>query len=110
MTPEERIAANRKGGQKTYKNGTGLYKMTPEERIASNRKAAQTNIKNGTGIFKMTPDERREAGKKGGKLGSKNTNSQRWQCTETGHVSTPSGLSAYQKARGIDTSNRIRLE
>ena len=35
--------------------------------------------------------------------------SQRWQCTVTGYISTPGPLSLYQKKRGIDTSNRIRL-
>ena len=34
---------------------------------------------------------------------------QRWQCTHTGFISTPCGLSHYQKARGIDTKNRIRV-
>ena len=37
-------------------------------------------------------------------------NGQRWKCTETGHVSTPGGLSRYQSARDIDTKKRIRVE
>jgi hypothetical protein len=41
---------------------------------------------------------------------SEATNSQRWQCLVTGFVSSPGGLSSYQKARGIETSSRVRLE
>jgi len=37
------------------------------------------------------------------------TNSIRVQCLTTGYVSTPAGLTLYQKARGIDTSLRITL-
>lgn len=48
-------------------------------------------------------------GRIGGKLGSANTNSQRWQCTVTGFISKPGPLTRYQKTRGIDPSNRIRL-
>jgi hypothetical protein len=33
-----------------------------------------------------------------------------YQCTVTGYISNAGGLSHYQKKRGIDTSNRIRLE
>lgn len=40
----------------------------------------------------------------------KKTNSYRMQCTVTGYISTPGGLSRYQNARGIDTSNRIQLQ
>jgi hypothetical protein len=30
-------------------------------------------------------------------------------CLETGHISTPGGLAMYQKARGIDTTKRVRI-
>jgi|LakMenEpi03Aug12_release.lakeMendotaPanAssembly.Ray.scaffolds.fasta_scaffold00660_18 hypothetical protein len=46
----------------------------------------------------------------GGKRGSKVQHAQKWMCTVTGHVSTPCGLSSYQKARGINTKNRERLQ
>jgi hypothetical protein len=39
----------------------------------------------------------------------KKLNGQRWQCTVTKHITTPGALTHYQKARGIDPSNRIRL-
>ena len=37
------------------------------------------------------------------------TNSQKWICTETGYISTPAGLTHYQKAKGIDKSKRVRI-
>ena len=39
----------------------------------------------------------------------KATGGQQWQCLVTGHVSNPGNLSKYQKARGIDTSMRVRV-
>ncbi len=45
------------------------------------------------------------AGKKNGKL----VMSYRYQCTVTGHISNAPALTRYQKARGIDPSNRIKL-
>jgi hypothetical protein len=43
---------------------------------------------------------------------AKNTNSQRWMCLTTGHVSNPGALSRYQQKRGISTDpeNRVKLE
>ena len=37
------------------------------------------------------------------------TNNQKWQCTVTGKVSTSGPLTLWQKARGIDTSLRVRV-
>jgi len=34
----------------------------------------------------------------------------RFQCTVTGHISSPGGLTKYQKSRGIDPSNRVRIK
>ena len=36
-------------------------------------------------------------------------NSQKWKCTITGHITTSGPLTVYQKARGIDITNRIKL-
>lgn len=41
---------------------------------------------------------------------AKRQHTQRWMCTVTGYITTPAPLSMYQKKRGIDPSNRIRLE
>lgn len=40
------------------------------------------------------------------------TNTQKWKCLTTGHISTPGGLSRYQQKRGLPTGpeNRVKLE
>jgi len=69
---------------------------------------------NKLGIFSLSHEELSLAGKKGGKIGgikgAKSQHKQKWKCLITGFVSTPCGLSSYQKARGIDKSMRIRIE
>jgi hypothetical protein len=40
---------------------------------------------------------------------AKNTNKQQWKCTETGFISNPGALTNYQKAKGIDIKNRIKI-
>ena len=40
----------------------------------------------------------------------KSSTSQKWMCVMTGFVSSPGGLSMYQKSRGIDTNLRRRLD
>jgi hypothetical protein len=40
---------------------------------------------------------------------AKNTNKQLWECTITGYISNPGALTNYQKAKGIDTKNRIKI-
>jgi len=104
------------------KNKTGIFKLSSEELSEAGRKggkiAGKINGKkakeNKTGIFGRSPEKRREdssnAGKIGGSKGGKMTSSQKWQCTETGYVSTAGGLTFYQKKRGIDTSNRIKID
>jgi hypothetical protein len=81
LTPEQRSERSRKA------NAT----LTPEQRSERSRKANASK----------TPEQRREIARK--------ANSIKFQCTETGHISNAGGLSSYQKARGIDTSNRIKI-
>ena len=38
--------------------------------------------------------------------GAQTQHSQRWQCAITGHIATPGPLSCYQKARGIDHTDK----
>ena len=47
----------------------------------------------------------------GGKASAKIINAQKWECCETGYVSTAAGVVSYQKGKGIDTSknNRRRI-
>ena len=58
-----------------------------------------------SGLFAMTAEQKSEKNKKAGKT----TSSQKWKCTVTGYISTPAGLSNYQRAKGIDTSKRVRI-
>ena len=46
----------------------------------------------------------------GRSLTAMKTNSQKWQCTVTGKILPPGPLTGYQKTRGIDPSNRIKLQ
>lgn len=39
----------------------------------------------------------------------RDSDKQKWKCTLTGFITDASGLTRYQKNRGIDTSNRIKL-
>ena len=52
------------------------------------------------------PDEYYESKK----LASLAATKYRYQCTLTGHISTAGGLTRHQNNRGIDTSNRVRLQ
>ena len=58
------------------------------------------------GIHGMSTEEKTKRSKKCASI----TNSQRWKCRATGYISTPSGLSSYQKARKIDTHLRDRYD
>jgi hypothetical protein len=96
-------------GRKSYELGVGLHSLTAEEKteICKNAGILVRDMK--LGIFGLTEEERIKNAGKGGKVGGKVTSSQRWECIETGFISTPSGLSKYQKKRSIDTSKRIRI-
>jgi hypothetical protein len=101
LTTEERREIGKKSSETNKKNGTGVYGMTFEQKSEGGKKAKEL----GLGVFAMTADELSEVGKKG----NKNTNSQRWECLETGFISNPGALSHYQNHRGINTSKRIRV-
>ena len=57
----------------------------------------------------LTP-EKREVLVHNGRENAKKQHEQRWMCTVTGYITTPAPLSRYQKKRGIDPSNRIRIK
>ena len=110
------------GGKITYENKIGIHGRTKEEMIENGRKCGYMTYELGIALFGRTEEkiseDARKGGKIGGKLGSKEdkskaakkANSQRWICLETGYVSNAGGLSNYQRARGIDTSKRKRIE
>ena len=103
-----------KGGKKTYELKLGVHNLTREQLIEIGKKTPKEQlIQNGKKVYELklgahslTRKQLIENGRKGAII----TQSQKWQCTVTGHVSTPGGLSSYQKARNINTSNRIRIQ
>lgn len=101
-------------GNLTYDRKTGVHGRSKEKMVDDARKAGKRSYELGVGVFNRTPEEHsaasRKGGKIGGKKGGKSVNLQRWQCTITGYISTPSGLFKYQKSRGIETTNRIRIK
>ena len=112
--PRERVVeSNRKAGNKTKELGVGFHGRSKKQMTEDGKKggaisgkvSGRNHRENKTGIFGLTKKQRTENCKKGGKIIS----SQRWMCEETGHISTPGGLARYQKARGIDTSKRVRI-
>jgi hypothetical protein len=104
------VEQRREMGKKLYERRKGIHALTPQQRSENSKKNKQL----GLGIFALTTKERMEngirGGKIGGKIGGKKTGAQRWKCLVTGYISNPGGLSTYQKARGIDTTKRVRLE
>jgi hypothetical protein len=97
QTPEQRGEATRKG----------QANKTPEQRSESARKreASMTLEQRSERAKKAnasrTPEQRSAVGRKAGTI--------KFQCTVTGFITNAGGLSSYQKARGIDTSNRKRI-
>ena len=108
------IEARKKAIETHKRLGIGYIGMTFEQRSKNGKKGSNTCKINGLGIYSMSHEELSLAGKKGGKIGgvkgAKKQHKQKWKCLITGHISSPCGLSSYQKARGIDKSMRVRLE
>jgi len=103
MSKEEKSEVSKKGGNKTYELGVGVHSLTKEEKSEVSKKGGNKVKELGLGVCGLTPEQRRVIVKK--------TNSQKWECCETGYVSTAAGVVTYQKARGIYTSknNRRRI-
>lgn len=135
LTQEELLYFAKKGGEKTKEMGVGIHALTPEQRQEHGRKygkiggkvSAQRNKDLEVGFYALTTEQRSENGKKGGNKSKNNgtgihaetteqrsqrmkeINSQKWMCLETNYISSPSGLTTYQKNRSIDTAKRIRI-
>ncbi len=88
----------RKSCEVQKQRGIGLYSLSFEDRSRMAKKARET-------LTSQNPDLYAEILKKGGEA----ANRQRHVCLETGHISTPAGLSNYQRHRGIDLSRRSQL-
>jgi hypothetical protein len=126
--PDEHRESSRKGGLKTgpenYRHLQEYYEQNPEQRREYALKgAAKTKL-----LFESNPEEARRRGALGQKgvaewrkenpdLLTKNCSAAgiasgkvRFRCTVTGFISCAGPLTCYQKKRGIDPSNRIRLQ
>ena len=119
-----------KHGKRAAKLKIGVHALTKEQLSENGKKGGQIggkiggkmvgqivgqkNKENKIGICGLTQEERIKNGKKygsaAGKIGSKKTNSQKWMCLETGYITNSGALTMYQKAKGIDTSKRERIE
>ena len=119
-TPEQRSEISRKGrakltpeqrSEREKKFREAVLNMTPEQRSERSRKgqASRTPEERSEiskkGYVKLTPEERIARSRKGGRIIS----AMKFQCTVTGFITNAGNLSKYQKARGIDTSNRVRV-
>jgi hypothetical protein len=112
-TKEQMTEDGKRGGKKTKELGIGFYGRTKEQITKDSIKGGKKTKELGVGVHGRTKEQMTEDGKKGGKIGgkigSKKTNAQKWKCTETGYVTTSGPLTRYQKAKGIDTSKRVRI-
>jgi hypothetical protein len=128
LTTEEKSKNGKKGGsiggKKTKENKIGIFAQTKEERSEVGKMVAIKNKENGVSIFALTKEQLSNQGKKTkeDKIGifaqtkeqlkenGKKTTAQKWMCLETGFITSPGALGRYQKARGIDTSKRVRVD
>ncbi len=118
-TPEQRIEDGRKGGSISGKRnkelGIGVCGRSKEQMIEDGRKGGiiggNKTKELGVGVCGRSKEQMIEDGRKGGSVAAKIINAQRWECCETGYVSTAAGIVVYQRARRIDTSknNRRRI-
>ena len=123
LTFEQRSEIGKKNGKQNYENKTACFSITPEKRKEAGKKANETNKKNGTGLYGIPTEKMKEKGRKNYENKTacfsitpeqrieinKKINSQRWECTETGYITTSGPLTLYQRKRGIDTSKRIKI-
>jgi hypothetical protein len=113
LTTKQRKENGKKGMATQKKLCIGIFSLSKEQ-LSSNGKRGGNKGGNkskelGVGIFAMTKEQNSKSSRKGGKIGGKLSCSQKWKCIETGFISNPGNLTKYQRARGIDTSKRIRI-
>jgi general stress protein YciG len=106
MNKKQILDAAKLGGQKSFEMKTGIFSLTEQQIKELNQKLKEEK----RGIYGISKERRKEIGRMSGKKSAKIINSQRWECSETGYISTPAGLTHYQKSRGIDTSKRNRIK
>ena len=106
MTQEQTDIIRKRAHNTQKQMGIGLYGNNKEFKIKNGQKAGRDNVILRRGCFSIDKDERTLISKDA----VKKTNSQRWECCETGYVSTSAGVVAYQRGKGIDTSKNNRKQ
>lgn len=99
---ERRREIGKKSGKYCVENKIGFHSFNQEQRKEVGRRMGTKNYKNKVGIHALTKEQRSE--------NARRNNSQKWLCLETGFTANAGNLSQYQRARGIDTSQRMRIE
>ena len=103
LHPDMMRRGGKRGGKKTHEahpemasqRGKRTHELHPE--MARHR---------GRRMHELHPEIASENGRKM----AEKSNKQKWECLVTGKISNSGGLTSHQKARGIDTSLRVRLE
>ena len=114
---------------KAREDGKTRNHLTKEGRVKGGITRGTQCAEQKVGVCGRTKEQMTAHGKRGGKLGGKtqggrnaenktgfcnpevqsrnaqSLNSKKVQCTVTGYISTPGGLSRYQQSRGIDHTN-----
>lgn len=90
-------------GKKQAEQKKGIHDPLHRREYAKLGGEAQgrNNVVNKTGMFKRSSEEL--------SVQSKKNRSRRFRCLVTGYESNDSGLTRYQRSRGIDTSLRIQI-
>lgn len=110
LTSKQRSDYAKMGVEISKEKQVGIYALTPEQIKENAKKGGLKAVKDKVGVHALTKTQLSECGKRGGKKGSESVNKQRWECLVTGYISTPAGLSRYQRARNIDVSKRKRIQ
>lgn len=91
-TPRQQLQEmGRKGSRVQMEQQIGIYGWTEEQKRQRNIRANKA----------QTSEQRRKA--------AYAQHAQKWKCTVTGYISTAAGLTHYQRHKGIDKSNRIKV-
>jgi hypothetical protein len=96
-----------KGGTKSVELGVGVHGRSAEQKAEDGRKGGKKGGKKSAelGVGVHAPGMQSE--------GAKTINAQKWQNTDPNHppfITNPGNLTQWQRARGIDTSMRIKLK
>jgi hypothetical protein len=101
----------KRGGKATgVANGRANLAKIPKEAMAAGGRAAMAKMPKETRVANGRAMNCHENTKKQQSANGRAAASQRWQCLITGFVANSGNLSQYQKAKGIDTTLRIRLQ